>query len=80
MTLDYTLISSVFSGGQEQSIGFMLSFAEPESSGIKISSRKQDFSIWFMIDVKHRIQILIIHRYVYMYVELYYEDLVLGSS
>ena len=33
-----------------------------------------------MIDVKHRIQILIIHRYVYMYVELYYEDLVLGSS
>lgn len=29
--------SSVFSGGQEQSIGFMLSSAEPESSGIKLS-------------------------------------------
>ena len=45
-------LSSVFSGGQEQSIGFMLSSAEPESSGIKLSSRKQEFSIWFMIDVK----------------------------
>lgn len=30
----------------------MLSSAEPESSGIKLSSRKQEFSIWFMIDVK----------------------------
>lgn len=65
----------------------MLSSAEPESSGIKLSSRKQEFSIWFMIDVKQRIQILIISNnsnidifILYMYVELYYEDLVMGSS